>query len=94
MDRNELEKIMRLSRLSFDETEYTKLEEEFGKIIAFADTINQVVELQKDLSGTGREPAMLENLREDIVSQSFSSEALLSNAENIDGMFVVKKIRS
>ena len=90
--REELEKIMKLSRLSFEEEEYATLEEEFNKIIAFADQINQAVYDSSEERGTkGNTPVSYEKLRQDKICESLSNEKILSNVEGMEGLFVVKK---
>lgn len=90
--REELEKIMKLSRLSFEEVEYTALEEEFNKIIAFADHINQAVyESQEERVAKGNAPVSYEKLRQDKICESLSNEKILSNTDGVEGLFVVKK---
>ena len=90
--REEIEKIMKLSRLSFEEAEYAALEEEFNKIIAFADQINLAVyDSPEERAANGNTPVSYEKLRQDKICESLSNEKILSNVEGMEGLFVVKK---
>lgn len=90
--REEIEKLARLSRLSFSEEEYDKFAGEFDEIIAFADTINQSVEGgTTEIRNVGNQAVSYEELREDTVVPSLPNEKIVSNVEDVNGFFAVKK---
>lgn len=93
--REEIEKLAKLSRLSFTEEEYDKFASEFDEIIAFADTINQSVEGgTSEIRSIGNKPVSYEELREDVVVPSLPNEKIVSNVEDVNGFFAVKKTRA
>lgn len=93
--REEIEKLAKLSRLSFSEEEYDKFMGEFDEIIAFADTINQSVEGGTgEIRNIGNKPVSYEKLREDVVAASLPNEKIVSNVEDVNGFFAVKKTRA
>ena len=86
----EIMKIAILSKLFVAEDEIDSLTEDMGRIIAFADTINNAAD-----EGTGFEHInQLSNvLREDTVVPSYPREEILANAPDSDeGCFLVKNI--
>lgn len=90
--RTELEKLAKLSRLSFTEEEYERFAGEFDEIIAFADTINQSVEGgTSEIRAIGDTAVSYEALREDCVVESLPNEKIVSNVEDVRGFFAVKK---
>ncbi len=90
--REEIEKLARLSRLSFSDEEYDKFAGEFDEIIAFADTINQSVEGgTTEIRNVGNQAVSYEELREDTVVPSLPNEKIVSNVEDVNGFFAVKK---
>lgn len=90
--KTEIEKLARLSRLRFSEEEFEKFAGEFDDIIAFADTINQSVEGGTDeIRSVGSQLISVEELREDVVIQSLPNEKIVSNVEDKDGFFSVRR---
>lgn len=95
VNRAELEKLARLSRLSFSEQEYDQFAGEFDEIIAFADTINQSVEGgTEEIKSIGNTPIPYETLREDTVVASLPGEKIVSNVEDVNGFFALKKTKA
>lgn len=93
--REEIEKLAKLARLSFSDEEYDKFAGEFDEIIAFADTINQSVEGGTDeIRSIGNKAVSYEELREDEAVPSLPNEKILSNVEDVNGFFAVKKTRA
>ncbi|KPU44383.1 glutamyl-tRNA(Gln) amidotransferase subunit C [Oxobacter pfennigii] len=90
--KTEIEKLSKLARLYFSEEELEKFAGEFDEIIAFADTINQSVEGgTSEIRSVGTELVNFENLREDIVMPSLPNEKIVSNVEDKDGFFSLKR---
>lgn len=90
--KTEIEKLAKLSRLRFSEEEFDKFVSEFDDIITFADTINQSVEGGTDeIRSVGSELVSFEELREDEVIPSLPNEKIVSNVEDENGFFSVKK---
>ena len=90
--KTEIEKLAKLSRLSFSEEELEKFAGEFDAIIAFADTINQSVEGGTDeIRSVGSDLISYEELREDEVIESLPNEKIVSNVEDKDGFFSVRR---
>lgn len=90
--REEIEKLARLARLSFSEEEYKRFAGEFDEIIAFADTINQSVEGgTTEIRNIGDTAISYEGLREDEVEASLPNEKIVSNVDDVNGFFAVKK---
>jgi aspartyl-tRNA(Asn)/glutamyl-tRNA(Gln) amidotransferase subunit C len=93
--RNEIEKLARLARLHFSEEEFERFAGEFDSIIAFADTINQSVEGgTNDIRGVGSRLVSFDDLREDDILPSLPNEKIVSNVEDENGFFSVKKSRA
>lgn len=93
--REEIEKLAKLARLSFSDEEYDKFAGEFDEIIAFADTINQSVEGGTDeIRSIGNKAVSYEELREDEAVPSLPNEKIVSNVEDVNGFFAVKKTRA
>lgn len=90
--RQEIEKLAKLARLSFDDEGYEKLTEEMKEIIEFADTINHLAS-GVDVKVVESETVPLKSLREDEVKESFDNELITSNVEAIDGFIPVKRSR-
>lgn len=90
--RTEIEKLAKLARLRFSEEELDKFSTEFDDIIAFADTINQAVEGgTQQLRSVGSELISCEALREDEIALSLPNEKIVSNVEDQNGFFSVKR---
>ncbi len=90
----EIEKLAKLSRLRFSEEQLDKFAGEFDEIIAFADTINESVEGTTDeIRSVGSSLVSFEELREDEVIASLPNEKIVSNVEDENGFFSVKKKR-
>jgi aspartyl-tRNA(Asn)/glutamyl-tRNA(Gln) amidotransferase subunit C len=90
----EIEKLAKLSRLRFSDEELEKFADEFDEIITFADTINQSVEGGTDeIRSVGSELISFEELREDEVIPSLPNEKIVSNVEDKDGFFSVKRLK-
>lgn len=93
--REEIEKLAKLSRLAFSDEEYDKFAGEFDEIIAFADTINQSVEGGTEaIRNVASTAVSYEDLREDVVIESLPNEKIVSNVEDYNGFFAVKKNRA
>lgn len=88
----EIEKLAKLARLRFSDEELEKFAGEFDEIIAFADTINQSVEGGTDeIRSVGSQLISFEKLREDEVIPSLPNEKIVSNVEDKDGFFSVRR---
>lgn len=88
----EIEKLAKLGRLRFTEEELEKFSGEFDEIIAFADTINQSVEGgTEEIRSVGSELLSFEELRGDEVVESLPNEKIVSNVEDKNGFFSVKR---
>jgi aspartyl-tRNA(Asn)/glutamyl-tRNA(Gln) amidotransferase subunit C len=91
----EIEKLAKLGRLKFTEEELDKFTDEFDDIIAFADTINEAVEGGTDeIRSVGSELISYEELREDVVVLSLPNEKIVSNVEDKDGFFSIKRVKA
>lgn len=88
--KQEVEKLAKLSKLRFSDEELESFTEEMTAIIDFADTINRNLGESETQSESLR-VAELEDLREDEVKPSYANEDILSNAENSNGFFVVRR---
>jgi|AGTN01.1.fsa_nt_gi Asp-tRNAAsn/Glu-tRNAGln amidotransferase C subunit len=85
---DEVRKIAALAKLYIAEDQLDAITGELNGIIAFADTVSAA-----DASGYGADLSGNEafSLRADVVSDSYESELILSNAmESGDGFFVVR----
>lgn len=93
--KTEIEKLAKLARLRFSEEEFEKFVGEFDDIIAFADTINESVEGGTDeIRSVGSQLVSFEDLREDEVIPSLPNEKIVSNVEDENGFFSVKRLKS
>ncbi len=93
--KSEIEKLAKLGRLRFSEEELDKFAGEFDAIIAFADTINESVEGGTDeIRSVGSELVSFEKLREDEVIPSLPNEKIVSNVEDENGFFSVKRSKA
>ncbi len=88
--KQEVEKLAKLSKLRFTDEELESFTREMTEIIEFADTINRNV---GDLTSEpeGERVMEMEQLRDDEVKPSYPNEDILSNAENSNGFFVVRR---
>lgn len=88
--KQEVEKLAKLSKLRFTDEELESFTREMTEIIEFADTINRNV---GDLTSEpeGDRVMEMEQLRDDEVKPSYPNEDILSNAENSNGFFVVRR---
>ena len=88
--KQEVEKLAKLSKLRFTDEELESFTREMTEIIEFADTINRNV---GDLTSEpeGERVMGMEQLRDDEVKPSYPNEDILSNAENSNGFFVVRR---
>lgn len=88
--KQEVEKLAKLSKLRFTDEELESFTREMTEIIEFADTINRNV---GDLTSEpeGEHVMEMEQLRDDEVKPSYPNEDILSNAENSNGFFVVRR---
>lgn len=88
--KQEVEKLAKLSKLRFTDEELESFTREMTEIIEFADTINRNV---GDLTSEpeGERMMEMEQLRDDEVKPSYPNEDILSNAENSNGFFVVRR---
>jgi aspartyl-tRNA(Asn)/glutamyl-tRNA(Gln) amidotransferase subunit C len=92
--KTEIEKIAKLARLRFSDAELEKFTGEFDEIIAFADTINQSVEGGTDeITNIDTKLVSFEELRPDKVLPSLSNEKIVSNVEDKNGFFNVKRCK-
>lgn len=90
--KTEIEKLAKLARLSFSDEELDRFIGEFDDIIAFADTINQFVEGKTDeIRSIGSQLVSFEELREDEVISSLPNEKIVSNVEDKNGFFSVRR---
>lgn len=90
--KTEIEKLAKLARLRFSDEELEKFSGEFDDIIAFADTINQSVEGGTDeIKGIGSQLVSFEKLRPDEVIPSLPNEKVVSNVEDKNGFFSVRR---
>jgi|GEM_PF-288213 aspartyl-tRNA(Asn)/glutamyl-tRNA(Gln) amidotransferase subunit C len=93
--RTEIEKLAKLGRLRFSEAELEKFVGEFDEIIAFADTINESVEGgTMEIRSVGSEIISFEELREDQMIASLPNEKIVSNVEDKNGFFSVKRSKA
>ena len=93
--KSDIEKLAKLGRLRFSEEELEKFAGEFDSIIAFADTINESVEGGTDeIRSVGSEIVSFEQLREDDMIPSLPNEKIVSNVEDYNGFFSVKKSKA
>ena len=88
--KQEVEELAKLSKLRFTDEELESFTREMTEIIEFADTINRNV---GDLTSEpeGERVMEMEQLRDDEVKPSYPNEDILSNAENSNGFFVVRR---
>ncbi len=92
IDKETMEKLARLARLSFTPEELETFAGEFDDIIAFANTINETVEGDTAaLKSVAEEEVAFAGLRDDEVRPSLPNEKIVSNVEDADGFFAVKK---
>lgn len=90
--KTEIEKLAKLARLRFSDEEMNKFAGEFDEIIAFADKINQSVEGgTEEIRSVGSQLVSFEELREDEIIPSLPNEKIVSNVEDKDGFFSVKR---
>lgn len=90
--KTEIEKLAKLSRLRFSDEELVKFAGEFDEIISFADTINQSVEGgTSEIRSVGSKLVSFENLRQDEVIPSLPNEKIVSNVEDKNGFFSLKR---
>lgn len=90
--KTEIEKLAKLARLHFSNEELDKFADEFDEIIAFADTINQSIEGGTDeIRSIGSQLVSFEELRNDEVIPSLPNEKIVSNVEDENGFFSVKR---
>lgn len=93
--KTELDKLAKLARLHFSEEELEKFAGEFEDIIAFADTINESVEGgTEEIRSVGTSLVSFEELREDEVIPSLPNEKIVSNVEDVNGFFSVKRCKA
>ncbi len=88
--KQEVENLAKLSKLRFTDEELERFTSEMTDIIEFANTINQTVEGLDSLPQTTRIVDM-DDLRADEVAPSFANEDILSNADDSNGFFVVRR---
>lgn len=94
VSKSEIKKLAKLARLRFSEDELKKFLGEFDEIIAFADTINQSVEGGTDeIKSIGSKLVSFEKLRSDDVIPSLPNEKIVSNVEDKNGFFNVKRCK-
>ncbi len=88
--KQEVEKLAKLSKLRFTDEELESFTRDMSEIIEFADTINRNVGSLAS-EPEGERVLDMECLREDEVKPSYPNEDILSNAENSNGFFVVRR---
>lgn len=76
IEKEEVKKLAKLSKLSFTEEEIEKLTVDMQSIVSFADMISKAEFAQKE----GIAPDSLQPLREDTVIPSYPREEILKNA--------------
>ena len=87
--REDIENIALLSKLFVDEKDLDSLTEEMQKIVAFADTINNVEVKTGEFDNINN---LSNAFREDVVGQSLPAEEILRNApEQAEDHFLVRK---
>lgn len=89
VNRKEIQKIARLSKLFINEDELDSLTKDMNDIIAFADQINKASFGNEEFDNINQ----LENVfRKDEVIPSFDRDQILQSAnEEEDGFFVIRK---
>ena len=89
VNRKEIQKIARLSKLFINEDELDSLTKDMNDIIAFADQINEASFGNEEFDNINQ----LENVfRKDEVIPSFDRDQILQSAnEEEDGFFVIRK---
>lgn len=93
--KTDIEKLAKLARLRFSDEELLKFANEFDEIIAFADTINQSVEGgTEEIRSVGSQLISYEELRDDEVIPSLQNDRILSNVEDENGFFSVKRSKN
>lgn len=89
--KQEIAKLAWLAKLKLSDAELDELTNDMTEIIAFADTINQSV----GATSSGTVPSMrsvsMDELREDVVVESYPNEAVTSNIEAENGFFPVRR---
>lgn len=89
----EILSLAKLARLEFTGEKCASFVAEFNGIVDFANRINEAVEgTTETILEVGGASVEMENLREDEVKPSLSSEKILSNVEAQDGYFPVKRV--
>ncbi len=82
-------KIAKLAKLSFEDDELEKLTIEMDRIVNFANEINEANKLDIEFDGIN---GLSNSFRDDIVKKSFKREEILKNVDGgEDGFFVVRK---
>ena len=90
----EIEKLAKLARLRFSEDEMETFANDFDHIIAFADTINESVEGgTEEIRSVGSSLVSFDELREDETIPSLPNEKIVSNVEDKDGFFSLKRTK-
>ncbi len=88
INREEILKIAKLSALEFSGEELDNIVKDMDEITEFARLVSGAELCDNGETESGRAP--LEALREDRAESSFPQSAVLSSAENENGMFRVK----
>jgi aspartyl-tRNA(Asn)/glutamyl-tRNA(Gln) amidotransferase subunit C len=85
---DEVDRIAKLARLNFDESEKPKLQKELSDILNYVDQLN---ELEKKHDKADVDPATLNLMREDVAEKPQHPEEFLSQAPASEGKFVKVK---
>ena len=88
IDLNEVNRIAKLARLSFNDSEKQKLQQELSSILDYVDQLKEVQE--KADGGEAPDPASINLMREDI-SESPNPEDFLTPAPSRQGNFIKVK---
>ncbi len=82
--------LSKLSKLSFTDDELKKVADDMTSIISIMDTIKEI-DITYDAVADNKN-VYLNDLREDISSESMQTEKILQNAVNSNNCFVVPKV--
>ncbi|MDP4117795.1 MAG: Asp-tRNA(Asn)/Glu-tRNA(Gln) amidotransferase subunit GatC [Bacillota bacterium] len=85
VEKDEILKLAKLSKLTFTDEEIEKFQEDMQSIISFADMINKANCKEAEVLHVESAPP----LRPDVVKKSISQEDVLANAPEKDGGYFV-----
>lgn len=90
MDLDMVRYLAKLSKLNYSEEELAKVAKDMTSIINIMDTIKDI-DIKYDPFADNKN-IYLNDLREDISTESFPTEKILANALNSENSFVVPKV--